>query len=946
MRLAKALERCEGDSRLQLEIRNLLLANEKNGSFLEEPAILAMHLDQEVPIESSIEPGTVLSERFKVGRLVNTGGMGSVYEAWDAELDELVALKTIRPELSSQELVIERFKEEVKQARCIAHPNICRVYDLFCHNSDSGTRVWFLTMQFLEGKTLLERVNESGPIPRRSALGLIEQLISGLAAAHELGVVHRDLKSSNIMLVPIAGKADRAVITDFGLAMRTSVEEADASRNRSQGTPAYVPPEQWYEGKVSPAGDQYSLGVVMCEMLTGERPIPAQRRSVGGELSAQLPKSRNLDTRTQKAICRCLEVDPLDRFASVTNIVKALGIGRRRVLQRSLIGAGIVLAVLTSLVIAASERRRPSIRNLNRLTPAGEYSVGPGFSKDGSLVVYASDRERSVGSDIWVRRLADGLPVGSPMRVTTDGEGNDDPSLSPDGQSVAFTSTRDHGGIFLADVARGGERLLVRDGRRPQFSPDGKFILYWTGDNNQFAVPSGRIYILDVAKGQSTQLASGFPDAREPIWNSDGRHILFRGCPFSAVPLPACWDWWVTTADGAAPVRTGARAKLEARGLAPIGDIGGWYGQNVLFNAALGQEVHLWALAVSPENLQASGDPEELTPGDARESVFSSVMDGKDLLAITNLFVDIHIWRIDHISSPDRAKPYRVTEDADIDLDPYVSANGRWLTFARGRAIDRSILIMDMKTGDEKKLPIASPDKFSPVVDDSGTTVAYESWEKKSPSIFIFSMAGDHSVRICTECRTPLGWYNQGAGLLLTDPAMSRIDLYRVTKGQRQTILSKPGAYVSQATWSPANQMLLFAVSSDLPKGQVFASRFPAGADLPDSHWIAVTSPAEFARDPRWSSDGRTVFYESNRDNYWCLWGQHFDPKAGRPLGKPFVVQHYHNLKFLLSGLNAHSFNISVVGDAIYLNVAEMNSSIWTGKLDWKPRFNPISSFF
>ena len=259
-RVSMALRLCDGDSQLESQMRNLLSANEQAGSFLIEPAIVALNCLPAPDASHALPSGTILATRFRIERLLNTGGMGSVYEAWDTELQEVVALKTIRPEIASVPMVIERFKEEVKQARRISHPNICRVYDLFNHVPEPGRCQWFLTMQLLEGRTLLQHVREFGPFSTREALPLIEQMASGLAAAHELGVIHRDFKSANIMLVADGGKRLRAVITDFGLAMRVTLAGSDASALSGQGTPAYAAPEQWRDGVAGPAGDQYSLG--------------------------------------------------------------------------------------------------------------------------------------------------------------------------------------------------------------------------------------------------------------------------------------------------------------------------------------------------------------------------------------------------------------------------------------------------------------------------------------------------------------------------------------------------------------------------------------------------------------------------------------------------------------------------------------------------------------
>ncbi len=323
-RKALARELCNGDSLLESEMDSLLSAHLNAGSFLGEPAPMAFCGDHRTPRD--LKSDTILHERFCILRLLNVGGMGSVYEAWDSELQEIVALKTIRPDIASNPAVIERFKEEVRQARQITHPNICRVYDLFCHDFAPGERIWFLTMQLLIGETLLERLHRKGPLSCKEALPLVEQIASGLTAAHERGIVHRDLKSANVMLVLQADESVSALIADFGLA-RHAISGAGAAPG--QGTPAYVAPEQWLDGNVTPAGDQYSLGVVMCEMITGERPVPP-RLEGSFRVPAKLPAGRKIDPQWETAIRRCLDLTPEKRFDSLEDVLAAIDPVRRR----------------------------------------------------------------------------------------------------------------------------------------------------------------------------------------------------------------------------------------------------------------------------------------------------------------------------------------------------------------------------------------------------------------------------------------------------------------------------------------------------------------------------------------------------------------------------------------------------------------------------------------
>jgi serine/threonine protein kinase len=932
-------ELCNEDPQLESCIRGLLKAHNQGSSFLNEPAWNVLDAFSSIPVPADLEEGTILSGRFKVGRRLNQGGMGAVYEAWDAELQESVALKVIRPEIASQPLVIERFKQEVRQARRIAHPNVCRVYELYCHERGPDDKVWFLAMELIEGKTLLETVRESGPLPRKRALPIIAQMISGLAAAHELGIVHRDFKTSNVMLESAPGGRQRAVITDFGLAARINTFQLDQSVQAGQGTPGYAPPEQWKDGKVSPASDQFSLGVVICELLTGKLPVLPKLGADKHWSRARLPAHEHLRGRIQSAICRCLEGDPEKRFSSVLELQRSLGLGRQTAILKVAV-VGLVILALTIGTQLALSKPGYAIRDLRQLTPAMDLSTSPSFSQDGSIIAYASDTGGTGGSDIWVQPV----PNGRPTRVTKSGRGNDDPSLSPDGHWVVYRSELEHGAVFLASVDSDEKRLIAAGGRNPRFSPDGRSVLYWTGNNNP-TTPSGRIFVFDIARGSTVQLASGFFDAREPIWNSGGRHILFKGCGPGFDSVTACWDWWVTTIDGTPPRKTGARAKLDASGLILRGDIGGWYGDRVFFNGERGGEIHLWTLPVSTTTLRPIGNPEEVTPGDAREAVYSSTMAGRDSLAFTNLSCVVNIWRInfDRPGAPVTAQ--KITNDAEADLDPSLSRNGRWLTFVRGLPYDRAVWLMDTATGQERSYRLEGSDKFSPLVDDSGSEIAYEVWESGHPSIQL-AVAGNKPRKLCSECRAPTSWFQGTDGLFLGDPSLSRIDLYNLGSGQRSTILSSPDLSLAQPSWSPAAKMLLFTSSPDRIRRQVYAVRLSATTGQPVGEWVPITGPTEDANFPRWSEDGKVVFYLSDRDNFSCIWGRRFDVREGKPVGKPFAIMHYHSLRLSSASIAPHSVNLSVAGNTVYLNIAEISSSVWIGHLERKSRLSQLFTIF
>src|SRR5881296_9663 len=153
----------------------------------------------------TFRPDDVLAQRFKIVRFVAQGGMGEVYEAEDLELGGRVALKTILPEIATEPRIIRRFKREIALSRKVTHPNVCRIFDLFHHRMEWGTgeaELSFLAMEFLRGETLASRLRAVGRMTTVEALPIVEQMAAGLAAAHRAGVVHRDFKSANVVLVP------------------------------------------------------------------------------------------------------------------------------------------------------------------------------------------------------------------------------------------------------------------------------------------------------------------------------------------------------------------------------------------------------------------------------------------------------------------------------------------------------------------------------------------------------------------------------------------------------------------------------------------------------------------------------------------------------------------------------------------------------------------------
>ena len=866
----------------------------------------------------SLSPGDILCGRFEIRKFLNSGGMGEVYDAWDSDLHDRIALKTIRPEIAASPFIIERFKREVKQARGISHQNVCRVYEVFSHTQPSAGRIWFLTMELLEGQTLSAYLRRSGPFDSKLALEIIEQLIAGLAAAHDHGIVHGDFKSSNVMLVPGEAEKTRAVITDFGLAVNVLKEVHSLIDRGGGGTPQYMAPEQEQEENVGLAADQYALGVVMCEMLTGQLPSRPDRK---GEVS--LPSVR-LGRRWEGVIRHCLRVKPEDRFENMREILPALKPPTRsKSIRIGLVALISALTLISATILkVATDRARGEVQDVSQLTPDTDLTSRPSLSRDGRFIAYSSNRAGNL--DIWVQSL----PSGQPRRLTTDQAQHVDPNISPDGSSVVFRSELSGGGIYIINTSGMGERLLAPGGRNPRFSPDGRSVVYWMGDPDD-SIASGKLFLLSIADGSSVRIAENFKDARLPVWRSDGQYILFTGCQ-GGQPLPACSEWWVIRRDGSIVQNTGSLALLRQQNIQPIEGVGSWYQDMAIFSGRRKTVSSLWALTISPTDLKAQRKPRQITSGEAREVAPSLADNGT--LAFEHLIGALHVWRIAGASDPKLASLTKLTQDALFDLCPYISHNGRWLTFSRGIGSPHDIWIRDMQSGNESLFLTSTLDKLSPIVDGAGKTVVFEERAAGVPSIRVVTQ-GQPPRLVCNACAKPTGWFIEDRTVLYSEGLPSKIKMNDILTGESKTVLESNEYSLGDATWSPETGYLLFTASRTGKTKQVFAVSLPKTAQSPVGPWVPISEESAFSEKPQWSGDGKTIFYVSDRDGFSCIWEKRFDSASQSSMAPAVAVMHYHNPRFSLSAVDDRSFNLSMSGDSIFVNVGEINTSIWIGAL-------------
>ena len=268
--------------------------------------------------EGRFAAGTLIAGRYRVIGLLGRGGMGEVYRATDLTLAQSVALKFLPEDASSNERLLERFHNEVRIARQVSHANVCRVYDI-----GEADGMAFISMEYVDGEDLASLLERIGRLPPDKALEITRKLCAGLAAAHERGVIHRDLKPHNVML----NKRGEVVIMDFGLAAIAGQLSGNEARS---GTPAYMAPEQLRGDSVTAKSDIYSLGLMVYELFTGKRAFTAE--SIADLLRAEETShpvsmtsvTPDLDPAIERVVLRCLHADPAMRPPTALAVAAAL----------------------------------------------------------------------------------------------------------------------------------------------------------------------------------------------------------------------------------------------------------------------------------------------------------------------------------------------------------------------------------------------------------------------------------------------------------------------------------------------------------------------------------------------------------------------------------------------------------------------------------------------
>jgi Tol biopolymer transport system component len=686
--------------------------------------------------------------------------MGEVYKARDTRLERLVAIKVLPADKVADPARKQRFIQEARAASALNHPNIVTIHDI----SDEGD-IHFLVMEYVPGKTLEQIVPRKG-LRLSDTLKYAVQIADALATAHLAGIVHRDVKPSNIMVT----EQGRVKVLDFGLAKLTEPAEiapdqptrtalAHTEEGTVVGSAPYMSPEQAQGKPVDARSDIFSFGAVLYEMVTGQKAFHGDTRaSVMASILKDEPKparelAEALPRELERIIVRCLRKDLQRRSQSMAEIkleleelkeesesgslAAATPAAAARSMRGYVIGTiaavAFVLAGIWGFNSARREAATPHYR-LRQVTRDEGLSTFPALSPDGRLLAYSSNRgayssNRGGGNlNIWVQQVSGGDAI----RLTRHAADDIRPRFSPDGSQIVFERIGD--GIYLIPSLSGAERLLAKGGSMPVWSPDGKLIAYYTGYSTGGREVFG-LFIVSATAGAPRKVETELTSYCCPLWSPDGKHLLVRaGFSFGQ-------DWFVIPVEGGKAVKVSVQTPLRRAGVTDIAPPVAWLGNRdlLIFSAAQGSAggvaqigsgyggrqgvYNIWQVSIESATGALRANPQRLTAGSG-EYAGPASLDGRIPFSTQTGGMTIYALPLDVRQGKVTGELVRVGRGGVRDIFPTVTSDGRKMVFVSDRAGTNDVWMRDLTTGEETVL-IGTPENESRgLISPDGSQVA------------------------------------------------------------------------------------------------------------------------------------------------------------------------------------------------------------------------------
>ena len=910
---------CAANPELRAYVEQLLASDhDVHQNFLGKPAIFAAALYMQGGAPPQLA-GTRLGT-YEIVRQIGAGGMGVVYEARDLRLNRPVALKVLASTILGDD-GIRRFQQEAHAASRLSHPHIVSLYDA---GQERG--IHYIATELVEGRTLRQLAAE-GTVPIRQLVDIATQTASALSAAHEAGIIHRDVKPENIML-----RNDGFVkVLDFGLA---KVNQAAASNTETQagivaGTVHYLSPEQALGKPLGPGSDLFSLGIVLYELATGARPftgatdwavLEAIMRHDPGPASRLRPE---IDAGLDALIGRLLEKQPGFRFQTAADLSSSLKLLRRdsdsggslalqspnappikptavRWPKALLVTAGVVAVAAGGWRIATINLdglTRPDTaapRHFERLTSSPGEETSPNLSPDGSQFIYAGLNGRK--RDIFLQRTG-GLTV---VNLTAGSQAdNSQPALSRDGMKIAFRSERDGGGLFVMEATGENPRRLSTQGYLPAWSPDGKLLVYSTGT---FAEPSARggpssLHIVNLSTEADRELKTG--DAIQPSWSPKGHSIAYWGV------IGGRREIFVASAD---PGSTRQPVRLTDDGRIAWNPVWSPDGRFLYFVSDRSGVMNLWKLRVNEKTGEADGEVEPITMPTPRMGSFNISADGRALIfAHSERTYNLFYVPYDAARRKVTGVPKPVSSETNYMANFSFSPDQSQIVFDTLGAAQEDLWVMNRDGTGRRRLDADPAKDRCPIWSPTGNEIAFFSDRTGRYEVWLIQSDGS-GLRQVTETN----------GLGMQVPRWS-VDGKRLYSARENGLL-----YVF-----PAHEGLIRSLQPALPTTVSVKALW--ARDSPDMRLLALGS---FESGPirLFHRDGNTVeTLEANGEHLSWL-------PDGSAILRPFRGEaRLYDLKsaadtILFDVSPGRIYDLNLSGDRIYFTRAVLDGDLWLGR--------------
>jgi Tol biopolymer transport system component len=555
----------------------------------------------------------------------------------------------------------------------------------------------------------------------------------------------------------------------------------------------------------------------------------------------------------------------------------------------------------------------------------------PAISPDGRLVAYASDRDGGNNLDLYVQQLRGG----DPARLTWSKDNESDPSFSGDGTAIAYHSTKDGGGIYLIPSLGGTPRLLVPGGHNPRFSPRGNLVAYWTGLRDALEEGQAKTFVVSIAGGAPRQIRPDFSAVQRPVWSPDGQRLIVWGmAPGEGLPTDRA-DFWVTGLERDRAEPTGLVGPVSRAGgtLAAIEDMS-WTPQGLVFSMRLGWVRNVYRCRMTGDG-KARGDLVRLAGGTASAEFPAVSSDGQMVFASGTQRFDVWGLPLDANSGKALGPHYRITNSTAPAEYPTVSPDGRKVLYATPRNGTSQVWMKDLAKGEESVIA-AGPNASIPVWLHGSGRIAFVQKLSKRSDEYLLDLSTAQTRKVYEG-----GFFwdvNQAATVALaqaSDSHQNDILAVDLKTGQSSVILrAAPGSPLIQANFSPDDGWIVFLANTGPGTAQIHAARPNGFAEILKSDWMPVTDGRQKVDKPRFSPDGKLIYFTQDRDGSRSIRAVRFDPRSGQTLGDSFTVFDSDRPRLTLVGVSPRSLEIGIAKDKLVMLLAESTSNLWITALE------------